>query len=328
MQLHETKINQDHPHAVDDKASVVGGEMILDVGGFTPMHPLLTTVVENIEDMYGSDSIIKSTSVSTGFTDLDTLTYGLQPGDLVIVAGRPSMGKTSFSINVAENVALAEKKSVAIFSMEMNGVQLASRMLGSVGRLNQHDLHLGKMDNSDWSRLTHALGKLNDAPLYVRSPSNTTWTASAFIDDISNLVSQESIDLGLVVIDGVQYLDVLPFSSAYDRNIQLGEQVRQIKKMAMQLGLPVILTSPLNRDLESRPNKRPVLKDLRDIGMLEDIADLILFIYRDELYNLDSDDRGQAEIIVAKQRKGPVAMVKLAFRAELTRFDNLYRMEN
>lgn len=281
------------------------------------MPPILSNVVEAIEALYAQDSPSDKTGISTGFTDLDMMISGFQDGDLIVIAGRPSMGKTSFAMNVAVNAALDSQKNIAIFGMEMPREKMAHRLLGAVGKFNYHDLITGRLQDDDWGRLTHALGELNDSPIRILSPSNPVWTAQQLREDVLDA------EIDLLIVDGIHSLDVVKFTTAYDRNIQLGEQIRQLKKLALELNIPVVLTAPLNRELEGRPNKRPILKDLRDIGMLEDIADLVLFIYRDEIYDYDSADKGKAEIIIGKHRNGPLGRIDLAFRGEYCRFDNL-----
>jgi len=288
--------------------------------GFIPMPPLLTQVVERIETLYGRDNSSDVTGIATGFTDLDRMTSGLQPGDLVIVAGRPSMGKTAFSINIAENVALDSKLPVAIFSMEMGATQLAMRMLGSVGKLNQHDLRTGRLQDDDWGHLTHALGKLNDAPIHIDESAALT---ALEVRARSRRLHRQNNGLGLIVVDYIQLMSSNAGKASENRATEISEISRSLKSLAKELHVPVVALSQLNRSLEQRPNKRPVMSDLRESGAIEQDADLILFIYRDEVYNSDSADKGKAEIIIGKQRNGPIGKVELAFRGEYTRFDNL-----
>jgi replicative DNA helicase len=288
--------------------------------GFMAMPPLLTQVVERIETLYGRDNNSDVTGLATGFADLDKMTSGLQAGDLVIVAGRPSMGKTAFSINIAENVALDSKKPVAIFSMEMGGTQLAMRMLGSVGRLDQHALRTGRLQDDDWSRLTHALGKLNDAPIHI---DESAALSALEVRARARRLHRTYGGLGLIVIDYLQLMSSNMGKASENRATEISEISRSLKALAKELQVPVIALSQLNRSLEQRPNKRPVMSDLRESGAIEQDADLILFIYRDEVYNSDSPDKGKAEIIIGKQRNGPIGKVELAFRGEYTRFDNL-----
>ncbi len=288
--------------------------------GFITMPPLLTQVVERIETLYGRDDQNDVTGIATGFTDLDRMTSGLQPGDLVIVAGRPSMGKTAFSINIAENVALDSKLPVAIFSMEMGASQLAMRMLGSVGKLNQHDLRTGRLQDDDWGRLTHALGKLNDAPIHIDESAALT---ALEVRARARRLHRQNSGLGLIVVDYIQLMSSNMGKASENRATEISEISRSLKSLAKELHVPVVALSQLNRSLEQRPNKRPVMSDLRESGAIEQDADLILFIYRDEVYNSDSADKGKAEIIIGKQRNGPIGKVELAFRGEYTRFDNL-----
>ncbi|MEK7810874.1 MAG: replicative DNA helicase [Pseudomonadota bacterium] len=286
--------------------------------GFIAMPPLLTQVVERIESLYGRDAS-DVTGLATGFTDLDKMTSGLQPGDLIIVAGRPSMGKTAFSINIAENVALETNKAVAIFSMEMGGTQLAMRMIGSVGRLNQQNLRTGRLEDEDWSRMTHALGRLNDAPIFI---DETAGLNALELRSRARRLHRQNDGLGLVVIDYIQLMSSPAGKSSENRATEISEISRSLKSLAKELHVPVIALSQLNRSLEQRPNKRPVMSDLRESGAIEQDADLILFIYRDEVYNPDTPDKGKAEIIIGKQRNGPIGKVELTFRGEYTRFEN------
>jgi replicative DNA helicase len=288
--------------------------------GFIAMPPLLTEVVERIETLYGRDSQSEVTGTATGFTDLDRMTSGLQAGDLIIVAGRPSMGKTAFSINIAENVALDSKLPVAIFSMEMGATQLAMRMLGSVGKLNQQDLRTGRLQDDDWGRLTHALGKLNDAPIHI---DESAALSALEVRARARRLHRQHGGLGLIVLDYIQLMSSNAGKASENRATEISEISRSLKSLAKELHVPVIALSQLNRSLEQRPNKRPVMSDLRESGAIEQDADLILFIYRDEVYNSDSADKGKAEIIIGKQRNGPIGKVELAFRGEYTRFDNL-----
>ena len=288
--------------------------------GFMSMPPLLTQVVERIETLYGRDNTSDVTGTATGFSDLDHMTSGLQAGDLIIVAGRPSMGKTAFSINIAENVALDSKLPVAIFSMEMGAAQLTMRMLGSVGKLNQHDLRTGNLQDDDWGRLTHALGKLNDAPIFI---DESAALSALDLRARSRRLHRQNNGLGLIVVDYLQLMSSNSGKTSENRATEISEISRSLKALAKELHVPVIALSQLNRSLEQRPNKRPVMSDLRESGAIEQDADLILFIYRDEVYNSDSPDKGKAEIIIGKQRNGPIGKVELAFRGEYTRFDNL-----
>lgn len=288
--------------------------------GFISMPPLLSQVVERIETLYARDNPSDITGTATGFTDLDRMTSGLQPGDLIIVAGRPSMGKTALAINIAENVAMDSKLPVAIFSMEMGATQLAMRMLGSVGKLNQHDLRTGRLQDDDWGRLTHALGRLNDAPIHI---DESAALSALDLRARSRRLHRQNNGLGLIVVDYLQLMSSNAGKASENRATEISEMSRSLKALAKELHVPVMALSQLNRSLEQRPNKRPVMSDLRESGAIEQDADLILFIYRDEVYNSDSPDKGKAEIIIGKQRNGPIGKVELAFRGEYTRFDNL-----
>ena len=288
--------------------------------GFLPMPPLLTQVVERIETLYARDNTSDVTGIATGFTDLDRKTSGLHPGDLVIIAGRPSMGKTALAINIAENVALDSKLPVAIFSMEMGATQLVMRMIGSVGKLNQQDLRTGKLQDDDWGRLTQALGKLNDAPIYI---DESAALSSLDLRARSRRLHRQNNGLGLIVVDYLQLMSSNVGKASENRATEISEISRSLKALAKELQVPVIALSQLNRSLEQRTDKRPVMSDLRESGAIEQDADLILFIYRDEVYNSDSPSQGKAEIIIGKQRNGPIGKVELAFRGEYTRFDNL-----
>jgi replicative DNA helicase len=286
--------------------------------GFQDMPPLLTQVVERIDMLYNRSDPSEVTGVPSGYVDLDRMTSGLQPGDLVIVAGRPSMGKTSLAMNIAENVALHTGLPVGIFSMEMASTQLVMRMLGSVGKLDQHKLRTGRLQDQDWQRLTDAVGKLNDAPIHIdETPALNPLELRARARRLHRQYKQ----LGLVVVDYIQLMSAS--SQGENRATELSEISRSMKGLAKELNCPVIALSQLNRSLEQRPNKRPVMSDLRESGAIEQDADVILFIYRDEVYNPETPDKGIAEVIIGKQRNGPIGTVRLTFLGEYTRFENL-----
>ncbi|GAB2855202.1 replicative DNA helicase [Pseudoduganella ginsengisoli] len=287
--------------------------------GWLPVQPLLTQVVERIDELYSRDTTSEITGVPTGFADLDKMTSGLQPGDLVIVAGRPSMGKTAFSVNIGENVAVDAGLPVAIFSMEMGGAQLAMRMLGSVGELDQHRLRTGKLIDEDWPRLTLAIQKLNDAQVFIdETPALNPIEMRAR----SRRLSRQCGKLGLIIVD---YLQLMQGSQPGDnRAAEISEISRSLKGLAKELHCPVIALSQLNRSLEQRPNKRPVMSDLRESGAIEQDADVIIFLYRDEVYNPDSPEKGTAEIIIGKQRNGPIGAVRLTWRGMYTKFGNYH----
>ena len=285
--------------------------------GFMEIQPLLTQVVERIDELYNRDSTSEVTGVPTGMIDLDRMTSGLQPGDLVIVAGRPSMGKTAFSVNIGENVAIDTGLPVAIFSMEMGGAQLAMRMLGSVGRLDQHRLRTGRLNDEDWPRLTHAIQKMNEAQIYI---DETPALSSIELRARSRRLARQCGRLGLIIVDYLQLMSAN--SPGENRATEISEISRNLKGLAKELNCPVIALSQLNRSLEQRPNKRPVMSDLRESGAIEQDADVILFIYRDEVYNPDSADKGTAEIIIGKQRNGPIGSVRMTFLGSYTKFEN------
>jgi replicative DNA helicase len=289
-----------------------------DRTGFAPIQGLLTEAIDRIEELYQSGSSV--TGVPTGFSDLDDLTSGLQPADLVVIAGRPSMGKTSLAMNIVENAVLANKLPVAVFSMEMPGQQLAMRMLASLGRINAHKVRTGRLDADDWPRLTSAVGLLDDAPLFIDdSPALSPLELRAR----ARRLAREHGGLGMIVVD---YLQLMQSSEdSENRANEVSAITRSLKFLAKELSVPVVVLSQLNRSLESRPNKRPVMSDLRESGAIEQDADVILFIYRDEVYNPDSQDQGTAEIIVSKQRNGPTGTVRLTFLGEYTRFESFVR---
>ena len=244
------------------------------------------------------------------------MTSGLQAGDLVIVAGRPSMGKTTFAVNIAENAAIKANLPVAIFSMEMPGEQLALRMLSSLGRIDQHKVRTGKLEDDDWPRLTSAVGILAEAPMYI--DDTPALTPNELRARARRMYREHG--LGLIVIDYLQLMQV--HGNKENRTTEISEISRSLKALAKELSVPVVALSQLNRSLEQRPNKRPVMSDLRESGAIEQDADLIVFIYRDEVYNQDSPDKGTAEIIIGKQRNGPIGTTRLTFLGQYTRFEN------
>ena len=285
--------------------------------GFVEIQPLLTQVMDRIDHLYHRTDASDITGVPTGFNDLDQMTAGLQEGDLIIVAGRPSMGKTAFALNMAENVAVDSHLPVAIFSMEMSGTQLATRMIGSIGRLDQSRLLTAKLKDDDWARLTHAVSKLNEAPIHI---DETPALNSLELKARARRLHRQYGKLGLIVVDYLQLMSAIRVGE--NRATEISEVSRSLKALAKELKVPVVALSQLNRSLEQRPNKRPVMSDLRESGAIEQDADVILFIYRDEVYNPDSPDKGKAEIIIGKQRNGPIGMVPLTFMGQYTRFEN------
>ncbi|MCC7041031.1 MAG: replicative DNA helicase [Burkholderiales bacterium] len=284
------------------------------------LKDLLVSAVERIEELYNREHPSDVTGVASGFTDLDRETAGLQPGDLIIVAGRPSMGKTTLALNIAEHVGLDLKLPVVIFSMEMGATQLAMRMIGSVGRLDAQKLRTGRLAADDWERLSSALGRLSEATILIdETPALTVIELRAR----ARRLHRQYKGLGLVIVDYLQLMQAQ--SQGENRATEISEISRSLKALAKELKVPVVALSQLNRSLEQRPNKRPVMSDLRESGAIEQDADVILFIYRDEVYNEDSPDKGSAEIIIGKQRNGPTGTVRLTFLGEHTRFENMAR---
>jgi replicative DNA helicase len=286
--------------------------------GFQGMDTLVVDLLDRVQEMADNPNDI--TGVPTGFYDLDRMTAGLQPGDMIVLAARPSMGKTAFAINIAEHVALNEGLPVAVFSMEMGAAQLAVRIVGSIGRIDQGHLRTGKLTDEEWPRLTEAIEKLRNISLHIDETAGLT--ASELRANARRLARQCG-KLGLIVVD---YLQLMSGSAGNDENraTELGEISRGLKMLAKELQCPVIALSQLNRSVETRPDKRPMMSDLRESGAIEQDADIIMFIYRDEYYTKDAcKEPGVAEIIIAKQRNGPTGMVKLAFLKPLTRFENL-----
>jgi replicative DNA helicase len=284
-------------------------------GGFTSIKSLLAKAVDKIELLYGQEGSI--TGAATGFTDFDELTSGLQPSDLIIVAGRPSMGKTTIAMNMAENVAIRSGKPVAVFSMEMPGDALAMRMMSSLGRIDQHRIRTGKLEEDEWPRLTSAINLLAETKLFIDDTPALTPTE---VRARARRLTREHGQLGLIVLDYLQLMQSP--ASGENRVQQISDISRGLKALAKELQVPVVALSQLNRNLEQRPNKRPVMSDLRESGAIEQDADLIVFVYRDEVYNEDSPDKGIAEVIIGKQRNGPLGTVRLTFLGQYTRFEN------
>jgi replicative DNA helicase len=284
-------------------------------GGFQPLRTLLTRAVERIEILFERNEPI--TGLPTGFTDFDMMTSGLQRSDLIIVAGRPSMGKTSFAMNVAENVAIDAKKPVAVFSMEMPGESLVMRMMSSLGRIDQHRVRTGKLEDPEWHSLTSTVSLLAEAPIFI---DDAAALSPNEVRARSRRLKREQGELGLIVIDYLQLMQVP--GSAENRATEISAISRSLKALAKELEVPVVALSQLNRSLEQRPNKRPIMSDLRESGAIEQDADLIVFIYRDEVYNEDSADKGTAEIIIGKQRNGPIGTTRLTFLGKYTKFEN------
>jgi len=285
--------------------------------GFTDIKELLPQVAERIDQLFQRDNPSDVTGIPTGYKDLDMMTSGLQPGDLIIIAGRPSMGKTSLALNICEYVAIDTGLPSAVFSMEMASTQLVSRLIGSVGKLNQHKMRTGQLDDNDWEKLSYALGQLNEAPIFIDEGSALN---PYEVRARARRLHKQCGRLGLIVIDYLQLMGSA--GSTENRATEISEISRSLKALAKELNVPVIALSQLNRSVEQRPDKRPVMSDLRESGAIEQDADVIMFIYRDEVYNPETPDKGIAEIILAKQRNGPVGRVKLTFLGEYTKFEN------
>jgi replicative DNA helicase len=285
-------------------------------GGPQDVNPLLQSALGRIEELFNSGGEI--TGLSTGFTDLDGMTSGLQPSDLVIVAGRPSMGKTSFAMNLVENAVIAQEKPILVFSMEMPADSLIIRMLSSIGRIDQTRIRNGKLEQEDWPKLSTAVNKLKDVPLFIDDTAALTPTE---VRSRVRRINREHGELGMVMVDYLQLMQIA--GSSEGRTAEISEISRSLKAIAKEFKCPVVALSQLNRSLEQRPNKRPVNSDLRESGAIEQDADVIMFIYRDEVYNEESPDKGVAEIIIGKQRNGPIGICRLAFIGQYTRFENL-----
>lgn len=288
-----------------------------DSQNFTPIKNIVPTAFSKVEELFKRKEMI--TGVPTGYTDIDKMTAGLQPSDLIILAARPSMGKTSLAMNIAQHASLVEKIGVAVFSLEMSKEQLVMRLLSSVGRIDSQRIRTGKLKNEDWPKLTRAVGMLSEAPIYIDdTPSISVLDMRA---KMRRLASQ--YDIGLVVVDYLQLMQGR--NQTENRTQEISEISRSLKALAKEHKLPVIALSQLNRGLESRTDKRPMMSDLRESGAIEQDADVISFIYRDEVYNKaeDNPNIGQAEIIIGKQRNGPTGTARLAFIKEITMFENL-----
>ena len=298
----------------------IGEEGSRGGAGFQAMDKLVQALIDRVQELEanGSEDV---TGIRTGFYDLDRMTAGLQKGDLIVLAARPSMGKTAFALNIAEHVAVQEGLPVAVFSMEMGASQLALRVVGSLGRIDQQHLRTGRLRDDEWERLPEAASKLSESPMFIdETPGLNPAELRA---RARRLARQYGGTLGLIVIDYLQLMSGSSNSSDENRATVLGEISRGMKGLAKELQCPVIALSQLNRSVETRPDKRPMMSDLRESGAIEQDADVIMFIYRDDYYNKDSKEPGVAEIVLAKQRNGPVGTVKLTFLKPLTRFDNL-----
>ncbi len=303
----------------ESKIFQIGEEGSRQKQGFQGIDKLVVNLIDRVQELHdnGAEEV---TGVRTGFYDMDRMTAGLQKGDLVVLAARPSMGKTAFALNIAEHVAVQEGLPVLVFSMEMGAAQLALRLVGSLGRIDQQRLRTGRLDSGEWERLTESVERLSNVQLFI---DETAALTSSELRARARRMARQFGTLGLIVID---YLQLMSGSSNSDENraTELGEISRGLKALAKELQCPVLALSQLNRSVEQRTDKRPMMSDLRESGAIEQDADIIMFIYRDDYYNKEaSKEPGVSEIIVAKQRNGPVGTVKLTFLKPLTRFDNL-----
>lgn len=303
----------------EQKIFNIGEEGSRNKQGFQSMDTLVVELLDRVQEMADNPNDI--TGVPTGFYDLDRMTSGLQAGDLVVLAARPSMGKTAFAVNIAEHVALNEGLPVAVFSMEMGASQLAVRIVGSIGRIDQTHLRTGKLTDDEWPRLTEAIEKLRTVSLHIdETPGLTVSELRAN----ARRLARQCGKLGLIVVDYLQLMSVSGSMSDENRATAVGEISRGLKMLAKELQCPVIALSQLSRGVEQRTDKRPMMSDLRESGAIEQDADIIMFIYRDDYYTKEaSKEPGVSEIIIAKQRNGPTGTVKLAFIKPLTRFESL-----
>ncbi|WP_166269240.1 replicative DNA helicase [Marinobacter caseinilyticus] len=281
------------------------------------INPILTKALSRIEELFESGDTI--TGLTSGFKDLDEWTSGMQPSDLIIVAGRPSMGKTTFAMNIVENALISSGEPILVFSMEMPADSLVMRMLSSLGRIDQSRMRSGRLEEDDWPRLTSAVSLLKDKPLYI---DDTPGLSPTEMRSRARRIARENDGkLSMIMVDYLQLMRV-PGSNE-GRTAEISEISRSLKGLAKELSCPVVALSQLNRSLEQRPNKRPVNSDLRESGAIEQDADVIMFVYRDEVYNEDTQDKGIAEIIIGKQRNGPIGTVRLAFLGKFTKFEDL-----
>jgi replicative DNA helicase len=282
--------------------------------GFKALKQILPAAVDRIDLLHQSDGDV--TGIPSGYIEFDKLTAGLQPGDLIIVAGRPSMGKTTFAVNIAENAAIGSRVPTAIFSMEMPSEQLAFRMISSLGRVNQTHLRTGKFPDEDWSRINTAVQLMSEAPMFI---DDTPGLSPTEIRARARRLQREH-GLGLIVVDYLQLMAVP--GNKENRATEISEISRSLKALAKELSVPIIALSQLNRGVEQRTDKRPVMSDLRESGAIEQDADVIIFIYREEVYNPETPKKGTADIVIAKQRNGPIGDFVLTFVGQYTKFEN------
>ncbi|HSC47457.1 MAG TPA: replicative DNA helicase [Gammaproteobacteria bacterium] len=282
---------------------------------YSRINEVMSKALDRLDTLVHADSHV--TGVATGISKFDEFTAGLQRGDLIIIAGRPSMGKTSFAMNIAEYAAISANVPTAVFSMEMSGEQLAMRLISSLGRIDQQKVRTGKLDSGDWNRVTSAITLMSKAPMFIDDSGALTPT------EIRARARRLKRDhkLGLMIVDYLQLMHVP--GTRENRATEISEISRSLKSLAKELQIPIIALSQLNRSVETRPgDKRPMMSDLRESGSIEQDADVVVFIYRDEIYNKDSPDKGTAEVIIGKQRNGPIGMVRTTFLGAYTRFEN------
>ncbi|MEH6471078.1 MAG: replicative DNA helicase [Halopseudomonas sp.] len=285
-------------------------------GGPRSVNPLLESALDRIDELFNSGTTM--TGITSGFNDLDKMTSGLQRSDLVIVAARPSMGKTTFAMNLVENALMAQDKPVLVFSLEMPAEGLVTRMLASLGKIDQTRVRDGKLEEDDWPKLTNAVNMLKDKPLYIDDSSGVS---PSEMRSRARRIMREHGSMGMIMVDYLQLMSLK--GQVESRTQEISEISRTLKALAKEMNCPVVALSQLNRSLENRPNKRPVNSDLRESGAIEQDADVIMFIYRDEVYNEDSEYKGQAEIIIGKQRNGPIGTCRLAFIGKHSKFQDL-----
>ncbi|SEJ74210.1 replicative DNA helicase [Propionispira arboris] len=317
---------EDNENVIDvmDKAE----KMILEVaekrggGDFTPIKNILLDTFSKIEVLYASKGGI--TGTPTGFKDLDKLTSGLQPSDLILVAARPSMGKTAFTLNLATHIAVREKKAVAFFSLEMSKEQLVQRMLCSEGAIDSQRLRIGELDDKDWGKLISAADRLSTAPIFIDD------TAGITVMELRSKARRlkTEYDLKLIVIDYLQLMQGSSSKGGDNRQQEISEISRSLKALARELNVPVIALSQLSRSVESRQVKKPMLSDLRESGSLEQDADIVMFLYREDYYDPDTENKNITDVIIAKHRNGPVDTIQLFFHKQFTKFADLSRIQN
>jgi replicative DNA helicase len=287
--------------------------------GFESIQPVLARVIERIDFLHRQENKSHVIGVPTGYRDLDDMTAGLQPGELIIIAGRPSMGKTALAINIAEHVAIDNGIPAAVFSMEMSASQLAQRILGSISRVDQHKLRTGRLTNDEWTRLSDAMGRLHEAPIFIDESGGLN---PLEVKARARRLKRQYGKLGLIVVDYIQLMAAT--SSGENRATEISEISRSLKSLAKELDAPVVALSQLSRAVDQRTDRRPIMSDLRDSGAIEQDADVVIFIYREAIYkpDLPPEQKGVAEVIIGKQRNGPTGTIRMTFLGEHTRFEN------